>query len=473
MKLQELLKDIISSEIPNIDISGVSIDSRNVKKGDLFIAVSGNQISGSYFIPDAIAKGAVAILSDQDISNTNTSIPYFKTSNIRQNISLIASRFYSKKPRNVVAVTGTNGKTSIASFVAQVFELLGKKAATIGTLGIISKEYNFDFGTTTPDAITFHKALETLANNNIDSVIFEASSHGLDQYRVDNTNIKAAGFTNISQDHLDYHKDMKSYKTAKKRLFTAILPKDGIAIINADDSTYPFFADNGRKTWSYGRYGKDIKLISHIENKIELELFGKSYTTTSNIVGDFQIMNILCAIGLVIACEEKIEDVIKTIPKLVPPAGRLEFVGTYNNANIYIDYAHTPDALEKAIIALRPYVENKLSVVFGCGGDRDKTKRPLMGAVADNLADIVYVTDDNPRTEDANTIRQEVLQNLSNKCIDVENRQSAIEKAISELNKGDILLIAGKGHETDQIIGTTKHHFSDKEEVLKAIKKLK
>lgn len=464
MKLSKLLEGF-----PEIEIDGISLDSRNVKKGDLFFAITGNIKKGSEFIEGAIKNGAVAIIGDETLGNV--AIPYFKVDNIRQKVALVASRFYSKKPQHLLAITGTNGKTSIADFVSQIFKILGHKSSSIGTMGVVSDDYNFDFGTTTPSAIDMHKTLETLANQGVDSVIFEASSHGIEQYRVEYIKVQTAGFTNLTQDHLDYHKTMDNYKSAKKRLFTEILPQDKIAVINADDPYFEYFADCGKKVWSYGKNGKEIRLISNQYPNLEIELFDKKYQTKTNIIGDFQIMNILCAVGMCIACGLDAQKVINTIPNLKTPVGRLDFAGELENgAKIYIDYAHTPDALEKALEALRPYTNAKLSVVFGCGGDRDKTKRPIMGSIADKLADRVYVSDDNPRTEDANTIRKEVLQNCSGKCIDVQGRDIAIKIAMQELEKNDILLIAGKGHEDYQIIGTTKHHFNDKEEVIKNIK---
>ena len=462
MKLSNLLEGL-----PEIEISGIALDSRKVQKGDLFFAITGNVKKGSEFIPDAIKNGAIAIIGDEDLSNL--SVPYFKVKEIRKVVPLVASRFYHTKPKYVVAVTGTNGKTSIASFVAQLFKKLGHKSATIGTLGVVSDDYNFDFGTTTPDAVEFHKSLQTLAQNGVEAVCFEASSHGLDQHRIDDTKIEAAGFTNLTQDHLDYHKDMEHYCQAKKLLFTNILPKDGIAILNADDSYFEAFADCGRKVWSYGYKGKDIKLIEDKKHEIFLEVFGKSYHFHTNIVGDFQIMNMLCAAGLVIACGFETEKVIPLLAELVPPAGRLDFAGELKNgAKVFVDYAHTPDALEKAILALRPYTSSSLAVVFGCGGDRDKTKRPKMGKIANNLADVIYVTDDNPRTENATTIRAEVMQDCP-KGKNIADRAKAIREAIENLKNGDILLIAGKGHEDYQIIGTEKIHFDDKEEAKKII----
>lgn len=462
MKLSDLLDGL-----PEIDVSGIALDSRKVQKGNLFFAITGNLKNGSEFIPDAIKNGAVAIIGDEDLSEL--SVPYFKVEEIRKVVPLIASRFYHQKPKYVVAVTGTNGKTSIASFVAQLFKKLGHKSATIGTLGVVSDDYNYDFGTTTPDAVEFHKSLQTLAQNGVEAVCFEASSHGLDQHRIDDTKIQAAGFTNLTQDHLDYHKDMEHYAQAKKLLFTNILPKDGIAVLNADDDYFETFADCDHKVWSYGFKGKEIKITANDKHDVSLQVFGKAYHFHTNVVGDFQIMNMLCAAGLVIACGFEAEKVIPLLPELLPPEGRLDFAGELKNgAKVFIDYAHTPDALEKAILALRPYTANKLSVVFGCGGDRDKTKRPKMGKIAQDLADVVYVTDDNPRTENAEIIRQEVMVGCP-QAKNVGDRSVAIKIAIENLKNDDILLIAGKGHEAYQIIGTTKHHFNDKEEAAAAI----
>ncbi|MDR1694801.1 MAG: UDP-N-acetylmuramoyl-L-alanyl-D-glutamate--2,6-diaminopimelate ligase [Lactobacillaceae bacterium] len=464
MKLSNLLEGL-----PDIEVSDICLDSRKAAPGALFFAVTGAVRKGSEFIPDAVKNGAVVVIGDEDLHDVG--VPYFKVNDIRKTISQAAGRFFHNKPKYIVAVTGTNGKTSIASFCAQMFKKLGLKSATIGTLGVVSDDYSFDFGVTTPDAIEFHKTLQKLAENGVEAVAYEASSHGLDQHRAEDVDLKAAGFTNLTQDHLDYHKNMEDYLLAKKKLFTEVLPQNGIAIINADSDAYEKFADSGRKTWSYGKNGKELKLISAEGRNIAIEVFGKPFKYETMLVGDFQIMNSLCAMGMIIACGFDKEKVTEIMPSLTPPPGRLDFAGKMSNgAEIYVDYAHTPDALEKAIKALRPYAKNNLAVLFGCGGDRDKTKRPKMGKAAEDFADIVYVTDDNPRTEDAQTIRREVLAGCPNKGIDAGDRKTAVKTAMSKLKSGDILLLAGKGHEDYQIIGTTKYHLDDKEEVRKNLR---
>lgn len=470
MKFSDLVKDIINPS-QELEVLGLSADSRTVKQGYIFFAISGNKTKGSQFIPQAIENGAIAIIGDEDLSDF--SVPYYKVDNIRKVVSLMASRFYTKKPKYIVAVTGTNGKTSTVAFCQQLFCMLGLKSAAIGTLGICSASINIEGETTTPDAIEIHKNLQMLAEHEFEAVAFEASSHGLDQFRVDNIHLNSAGFTNLSRDHLDYHKTLDGYLNAKKRLFADLLPHDGIAVLNADIEEYNKLNSTHNKTISYGHSGSELKLIAINGREIEIEAYGKKYKLKTQLIGHFQIMNVLCAIGLVIGCGFDAEEVINLIPNLLPPCGRLEFAGEYNEAEIYIDYAHTPDALINALQALRPYTKNKLEVIFGAGGDRDKGKRPLMGQAAEEYADTIYVTDDNPRTEDAAIIREEVIAGTKGKGHNIGDRAVAIKTAIENLKSGNILLIAGKGHETYQVVGTQKQHFNDKEEVEKSIARLR
>ncbi len=472
MNLQDLLEGIIENA-QVLEITGLSSDSRTVEQGDLFFAISGNKLKGSDFIKDAITKGAVAVITDEDMEEL--SVPCYKVENIRKVISIAASRFYPNKLKNIVAVTGTNGKTSVAFFAMQLFEALEEKAASIGTLGVVDKTGVIIEGhSTTPDAISLHKMLHELSLQDYTSVAIEASSHGLEQHRLDNVKIKAAGFTNLTRDHLDYHKTMISYGNAKKRLFYEVLAKDGIAVLNADSDYFSELKDCGRNEISYGQQGRVLRLLSSeilpTGQMIKLSALKNEYNIILSLAGGFQIMNALCAVGLLIGCGFEADNVIPAMSNLIAPSGRLELAHKMENgAKVFIDYAHTPDALENALLSLRPFTEAKLQVVFGCGGDRDAGKRKIMGEIAEKYADVVYVTDDNPRSEEPEAIRTEVLKGAPTKGKNAGDREAAINYAIKHLNKGDVLLIAGKGHENYQIIKDVEYHFDDKEQAIKAI----
>ena len=451
--------------------SGLFSDSRKVTEGSVFFCVPKSKAVSEKYINQAIDNGAKLIVVEEGNEAFLSPAIVFSTTDIHQLMSEAASEFYSKKPSHIAAVTGTNGKTSTVAFVAQMIELLGQKASTIGTLGIGFNGSYVELENTTPGALDMADYLNKFADNGIDYAVFEASSHALDQHRIDFIKPKAAGFTNLTQDHLDYHKDMASYLKAKKRLFFDLLDSEGVAVLNADDESFWELSQCGRKVISYGWNGSDIRLsevsLSGSGQKIKLELFGKIRETLLPVSGDFQVMNALCALGLMIGLGFNAEESFSCLAKLSAPNGRMDFVAEHNGALIYVDYAHTPDALEKAIQSLRPYAKNKMKVLFGCGGDRDKTKRPIMGRIASKQADVVYVTDDNPRTENAVLIRKEVLNGVSNNAIDAGNRSAALALAVKELEPGDVLLVAGKGHENYQVIGTEKIHFDDKEEILK------
>ena len=440
---------------------GITSDSREVYDGFVFFCVPNDLGVATTYINQALAKGASCIVVDEKSQVEG----HTRVKDIHKVIADAASEFYPMQPSNVMAVTGTNGKTSTVGFVFQILSLLGKKAATIGTLGVVKESDVIGLDNTTPGAIDMHRYMEGFVIEGIDYAAFEASSHALCQHRVDGLRIKAAAFTNLTQDHLDYHKDMKSYFEAKKILFFELLDESGTAVLNADDESYDELLKCGRKVLSYGKNGNDLKIISVDGSKLCLEILGKKYEIEFPVFGYFQVMNVLCAVGMLIGCGIAVDDIMQCLPKLKAPDGRLEFIGEFKGAKIFVDYAHTPDALEKAINALKPYAKNKTAVLFGCGGDRDATKRPKMGRIASDLADRVYVTDDNPRTEDAAVIRREIMAACP-KGIDAGDRGLAIAKAMNDLENGDVLLVAGKGHENYQIVGKTKHHFSDKEEIL-------
>ncbi len=482
MLISKLKIDGYNANLGDFHVSGLASDSREVKAGDVFFAISGSADDGEKYIPSAIEKGAKAIivstsssLSQEDFGE----VLLIKTSNVRMALSKSAAIFYDKQPSNIVAVTGTDGKTSTASFVRQLWEAKGIKAASIGTLGIESNSADVNkfssTGHTTPDTISFHKMLTCLEAEGVKNLVFEASSHGLDQYRLHGAHVKAAGFTNIHRDHLDYHKTEEEYFKAKLKLFSEVLISGGMAAVNVDDKRATEIKEVcARRNIKFIGYGKnenanlrilELKPVSSgLDVKIEYK--GKVHQLHYNLVGDFNVYNALCAVVIAAIDEDGVEAMLESSKNLKPVKGRMELASTHNQAAIYVDYAHTPNALETALKALRHHCEARLFVLFGCGGDRDAGKRPEMGKIASNLADVVIVTDDNPRSETPSEIRKQILDKAAN-AIEVEDRRKALEKAISMLSKGDILLVAGKGHENYQIIGKEVLHFDDVEEIKK------
>ena len=455
-----LLKNLINNlpeDKKKIVITGLSTNSKKVKKGHIFFAIKGNINNGENFIKEAIDKGASVIVSSNNFAHTNKKIFILKRKNLRNLVSEISSKFYRSKPKNIIAVTGTNGKTSIADLFYQIFSLSNIPVASIGTLGIKYKNKIIKTGLTSPDTITIHKVLQNLKKNRIDNVIIEASSHGLDQERLHHINFKGAIFTNFSQDHLDYHKNMKSYLDAKLILFRKILKKKRRVIL--DKTTKQFF--NLKKIAKK----RDLKLmeISRIFKKIE-----NIYRNTSS---EFKTKNLAMAIAATKLCGLKDKKIYKAIMGVKDVSGRLEMVRKFsNNVKVYIDYAHTPDALLKTLESLKESDEKKISLVFGCGGNRDKKKRPLMAKIANNFCRKIYVTDDNPRNENPKKIRSEIEKHITPiKCFNIGNRANAIKKAILNTEPNEIVLIAGKGHEDRQIYKNKIFHISDKE----IIKKLK
>lgn len=450
-----------------------ALDSRHVLAGDVFFALSGTKSDGSEFIAQAIEKGASAIVGEKPIE---CAVPFIKVENARRELALYAARHFAKQPEFSVAVTGTSGKTSVAAFTRQMFEGVGVKAASLGTIGLVKPGGETYSSLTTPDPITLFRTLRELHDEHVTHFCFEASSHGLDQYRLDGVRLKAAAFTNLSRDHLDYHGTIEEYLRIKTRLFSEILPSDGKAVIMQGEFSQPFIDianKRGQELITIGGAGsllgiRDIEMIKGGQ-KLTLELYGRRYFVEIPFIGRFQAENILTAAGLCMACGCTLEELLPQMPYLEGAKGRLEEVGRKNNAPILIDYAHKPDALEKALQTLRPFVKGKLIVVFGCGGDRDKGKRAIMGEIATRLADVTIITDDNPRSENPATIRAEILSQAP-KAVEFGDRAAAINHAVKALNEGDVLLIAGKGHETGQIIAGVTHHFSDHECVKEALK---
>lgn len=457
--------------LKDLNITGLTADSRAVEPGFLFAALPGTHEDGRAYIADAVDRGAAAILAPDGTACDTDNVQLITDTNPRKLFARLASRYFKIQPEITVAITGTNGKTSVAQFARQIWSLSGHNAAALGTLGVVSDALQTPGNLTTPDPVSLHKLLADIAKQGIDHLALEASSHGLDQFRLDGVKVCAAAFTNLSRDHLDYHASMEAYLEAKARLFSDVLVSGGVAVLNADIEQRKFLeevcAGRGHSVITYGLLGDSIRLIRSSPTSrgqlLDLEVFGKAERIELPLAGAFQAMNALCASGLALATGISTEDVLQSLEQLSSVPGRMELAGQRNNgAAVYVDYAHTPDALSTALEALRPHTSHKLSVVFGAGGDRDKGKRALMGKAAAGLSDNVFVTDDNPRSEDPSVIRKDVLVGCPD-AYEIGNRGDAIEAALSQLASGDVLLIAGKGHETGQIVGDTVLPFNDRE----------
>lgn len=454
-------------------ISGLTADSRQVKPGFLFAALPGTKVDGAQFIPQAVAAGAAAVVAGQSVTAPAANSILIKSANPHQLFARIASRFAGSQPDIVVAVTGTNGKTSVAAFVRQIWQSMGFRAASIGTVGIVGPAGEEYLAHTTPDPVKLHHALAGLAQDHVTHLAMEASSHGLAQFRLDGVRLAAGGFTNLTRDHLDYHATFEEYFAAKMRLFSELLPEGAPAVVNADveiaGDVLARAKAHGLILFTVGEKGRDLKLVSCVPDgfgqRLVLATASGQHEIYLPLVGDFQVSNALVAAGLVMATGGEEALVLHALESLKGAKGRLDLVAhSAKGAPIFVDYAHTPDALEKAILALRPYVKGKLAVVFGAGGDRDKGKRPQMGAIAAKFADIAYVTDDNPRSEDPAVIRAQVMAACPG-GVEIGERALAIRTAVDALEEGDILLVAGKGHELGQTIGGKVLPFSDHDAV--------
>lgn len=475
MKLRDLLarSDLVAGDV---EITGVSADSRKVKPGFLFVAIPGSRTDGARFIDQAVKAGAVAVLGEGAAPSVPSGVAAVGSSHARRDLALAAARLHARQPGTIVAVTGTSGKTSVAAFTRQIWAAQGFAAASIGTVGVVSPKGEVYGSLTTPDPVDLHRAIDALAGEGVTHLALEASSHGLDQHRLDGVRIRAGGFTNLSRDHLDYHATVEAYLAAKLRLFTDLVAADGAAVIAADHEQSATVAEAARKRglrlFTVGQAGEAIRLrdvaIDGFTQRLSLEHDGRTITVKLPLVGAFQIENALVAAGLAIVTGSETEQVFAALNHLEGAKGRLEFAGRYRDAPVFIDYAHKPDALAKALDALRPYARGRLVVVFGAGGDRDAGKRPIMGAIAADKADRVIVTDDNPRSEPAPAIRAAIMAAAPG-AREIGDRGEAIHRAIAELQAGDVLLIAGKGHETGQIIGDQTIHFSDHEAVAAAL----
>ncbi len=476
MKLGELAGDghALHGAASQVEITGLTADSREVVPGMLFAALPGTQMDGAAFIPQAIEKGASAILlPDGSSAADDWSVPVIADADPRRALALMAAKFYQGQPETIVGVTGTNGKTSVVAFVRQIWQAMGLAAASLGTIGIDTPAGPKPLIHTTPDPVGLHKALAELRAEGITHLALEASSHGLQQRRLDGVNFTAAAFTNISRDHLDYHPTFEDYCAQKLRLFDTLLVDGAPVVVDTDSEGAGKFLEAAEvrvlPTLSVGRSGETLKLVETKRDGFAQHLTirhdGKDFHVSLPLVGGFQAANALVAAGLCLACGASAEEVFPHLSSLTGARGRLEHVATSKaGATVFVDYAHTPDALATALDALRPYADGRLVVVFGCGGDRDKGKRPQMGKIASEHADLVFVTDDNPRGEDPALIRAEILSKAAG-AEEIGDRREAIETAISRLKAGDLLLVAGKGHETGQTIAGKVIPFCDHEAV--------
>lgn len=474
--------DIAGIDVAGIDIAGLTADSRAVRPGFLFAALSGVKADGVRYIPDALARGAAAILAHEDAAiGPETGIPVIRDANPRRRFALMAAKFWGRQPEVCAAVTGTNGKTSVVSFLRQLWQAQGLTAASLGTIGAVTSVGVLPAGHTTPEPAALHQLLAELAQKGVTHLALEASSHGLAQYRADGVRLAAAAFTNISRDHLDYHPDFESYFAAKLRLFTELAPPGAAAVADMDRREGGRVAQaasrRGLKVMSVGRRGETLRLAASerdgFAQRLTLIYQGKAFAVRLPLAGDFQASNAMAAAALALATGGEAESIFAGLEDLQGAQGRLEFAGaTISGAPVFIDYAHTPDALANALTALRPYAAGRLHAVFGCGGDRDRGKRAQMGAVAQDLADTVYITDDNPRGEDPAQIRAAILAAAPG-AAEIAERADAIAAAIAALKPGDVLLIAGKGHETGQIIGGKIIPFSDHAAVRAALDHLR
>lgn len=470
MRLSDLCADLpLDPHAAALDVAGLTADSRAVRPGYVFAALKGTQADGHRFIPDAREKGAVAVLSDHVDPAYAGQIAFVTDTNPRRRLALMAAAFFGAQPNHIAAVTGTNGKTSVANFTAQIWARLGFRSASLGTLGLHGAGLDLPVAHTTPDPVRLHELLTRAKQAGVEHLALEASSHGLDQFRLDGIRPQAAAFTNLTRDHMDYHPTVEAYFAAKLRLFDTLLPADGAAVINMDSAlgakVEQICTRRGQRLIRYGQLGTELKLLSAVPHagglQVEAEVFGVRRHVDLPLIGGFQAGNVLAALGLVAGCGVHAAAAWETLAALDGVPGRMQKAAQRKNgASIFVDYAHTPDALETVLKAARPHSTQRLVVVFGCGGDRDRGKRPLMGEVATRLADRVYVTDDNPRSEDAGSIRAAIMTAASG-AREIGDRREAIFTAVAELQPGDLLLVAGKGHEQGQIVGNDVRPFDD------------
>lgn len=474
MRLRDLFPGLTQSDV---EVAGLTADSRRVRQGFVFAALKGAAAHGRDYVAQARAEGAVAVLSAGDL-HEDPGLPHVVAPEPRLALSAAAVRLYPRQPAVVAAVTGTNGKSSTVDFLRQIWAHAGLNAASLGTLGAIGPNGVLDLGHTTPDPVAIHETLQNLADQGVTHAAMEASSHGLHQHRLDGVRLTLGAFTNLTQDHLDYHGTMDAYRAAKLRLWD-LVPAGGPAVINYDAREAPAFEEAARARgltlipcgWRADSTGLKIAEIwpRPAGQRLDLNWRGKSQLVELPLIGEFQALNAVCAAAMALASGLDAPAVFAALQRLKPVKGRLEHVGAARaGAHVFVDYAHTPDGLDVLLRAARPHAPGRVVVVFGCGGDRDRAKRPIMGEIAARHADVVIVTDDNPRSEDPATIRAEVLNGAPN-AIEIGDRREAIRRAVAILKPGDALLIAGKGHETGQIIQGVVHPFSDQEEAKAAL----
>ncbi|MEI8179643.1 UDP-N-acetylmuramoyl-L-alanyl-D-glutamate--2,6-diaminopimelate ligase [Aestuariivirga sp.] len=468
----------LPKEAESMSVAGLTADSRAVKPGWVFAALPGSHVDGAKFIPQAVASGAIAVVAGDGV--VAPGVQLITAANPRQLFAHMAARFCGSQPDTIVAVTGTSGKTSVATFVREIWTAMGFPAASLGTVGVVSPSGTIELEHTTPDAMKLQEMAARLAAEKVEHLAIEASSHGLDQYRLDGLRVTAAGFTNLSHDHLDYHPTVEDYFNAKMRLFEELVAPGGAAVINVDtprgEEAARRAAAHGLKVWSVGSKGETIRVVGVRREAgsqhVTVAVLGHTHEVDLPLTGDFQVSNALIAAGLVLATGGDEALVMHALQSLKGAKGRLELVGhAGTGAPVFVDYAHKPDALENALASLRPYTRGRLFVVFGCGGDRDRAKRPIMGEIATRLADKVYVTDDNPRTEDPASIRAAIMAAAPG-AVEIGSRAAAIRTAVKELQAGDVLIVAGKGHEEGQKIGKQVFPFSDHDAVKAAIEGL-
>ena len=480
MRLRDVLPDGVAlpAGADDLIVTGVTASSAVVGPGAIFAALPGSRVDGASFVPDAIARGARAIIVGTGKGVIAPSdIAVIEVDNPRALLSKIAARFAGRQPRCAVAVTGTSGKTSVADFVRQIFSALGYAAASLGTIGIVKPSGAVYGSLTTPDPVTLHATLAALADEGITHLAFEASSHGLDQHRLDGVTLSAAAFTNLGRDHMDYHPTVEAYFAAKLRLFKDLLEPGQPAVINADGARAADVAaaarQRGLRVLTVGRAGEALALGSVTRDRFDqvlaIEAEGTQHVVRMPLIGAYQVENALVAAGLAIATGETAERVLPALSVLKGVPGRLEIIGERNGGLAIVDYAHKPEALAAALDACRPFATGRLISVFGCGGDRDKGKRPVMGGISVEKADVTIVTDDNPRSENPQAIRAEILAGATG-AREIGNRAEAIAAAVAMMQPGDVVVVAGKGHETGQIIGDRVVPFSDHEQIRRALK---
>jgi len=480
MYLEHLVKSV-RKDYRRISVNGICFDSRKLKKGNIFFAIQGDKTSGIKYINEAISKGAAAIISSKKIKY-KSNIPLLLVKDVRKSLAEACSNFYKKKPKNIIAVTGTNGKSSVADFFYQILSFNKIPAASIGTLGILSKNYNKKTNLTSMDSLSLNKNLEILAKNKVNNVILEASSHGLKQKRLDNLNINTGIFTNLSHDHLDYHKSMQSYLNSKMYLFNNLLSKNSKLITDEENREFKIIKKIAEKRKikkiTIGKNSGNIKILKnwYKENKqiVKISFDSKVFFLEIPLIGYFQVKNLLMAILAAINCGISKNKIFQQICKIRPVPGRLELVASHNNnSNIVVDFAHTPDALEQSLIAIKKQFKKEIILVFGCGGERDKKKRYSMGKIAKKYCRKIFVTDDNPRNENPKTIRNTIIKACGKLAVDIGNRRLAIKSAIDDLRLNEILLVAGKGHEKTQDFGDKIVKFSDQKVIKEIIKSKK